>query len=281
MSLQHIGSVLGPALGGLVVALYVPGAYVISAIGSLLFLLMLFRLEVRPVERTAEPRSLRTVLAGLRFVWRARMILTMITLDLFAVLLGGAVYLLPIYAEDILQVGATGFGWLQSAPAAGAFCMAILLAYLPPIKHAGRILLLAVAGFGVATIIFGLSTSFWLSLAMLFLTGAFDNISMVIRHTLTQLLTPDQMRGRVSAVGSIFVGASNELGGLESGLVAHWFSPVISVVSGGIGTILVVLGAALLSPKLRAFGALHDVKPVKIEEAVVGPAVADQAKPTA
>jgi hypothetical protein len=104
---------------------------------------------------------------------------------------------------------------------------------------------------------------------------------MVIRHTLTQLLTPDQMRGRVSAVGSIFVGASNELGGLESGLVAHWFSPVISVVSGGIGTILVVLGAALLSPKLRAFGALHDVKPVKIEEAVVGPAVADQAKPTA
>jgi MFS family permease len=270
MSLQHIASVVGPALGGLVVAIYVPGAYVLSAVGSLLFLLMLFRLEVQPAPRRSEPASWRTVLAGLSFVRRARMILTMISLDLFAVLLGGAVYLLPIFAEDILHVGATGFGWLQAAPAAGAFCMALLLAYLPPIKHAGRTLLFAVAGFGVATIIFGLSTSFWLSLAMLFLTGAFDNISMVIRHTLTQLLTPDQMRGRVSAVSSIFVGASNELGGLESGLMAHLFNPVVSVVSGGIGTILVVVGAALFSPKLRAFGALHEVTALDVEEEAVG-----------
>jgi MFS family permease len=211
--------------------------------------------------------SFQSLLAGLKFVSQARLILIVITLDLFAVLLGGAVYLLPIFAQDILKVGATGFGWLQAAPAAGAFCMAICLAYLPPMKRAGRNLLLAVAGFGVATIIFGLSTSFWLSFAMLFLTGLFDNISMVIRHTLMQLLTPDQMRGRVSAVTTIFIGASNELGGLESGVVARWFGPVFSVVSGGIGTIVVVALTALVSPQLRTFGALHEAKPIEpVEE---------------
>jgi MFS family permease len=204
--------------------------------------------------------------AGIQFIWKNKILLVMISLDLFAVLLGGAVYLLPIFATDILQVGATGFGWLRAAPAVGAFCMAVALIYLPPMRHAGRNLLLSVAGFGVATIIFGLSTSFWLSFAMLFLTGAFDNISMVIRHTLQQLLTPDPMRGRVSAVTSVFVGASNELGGLESGLVAHWFGPVFSVVSGGIGTILVVLGTAAASPELRAFGALHEAKPLEEED---------------
>jgi MFS family permease len=144
--------------------------------------------------------------------------------------------------------------------------MALLLAYLPPMKRAGRNLLLAVAGFGVATIIFGFSNSFWLSFAMLFLTGLFDNISMVIRHTLMQLLTPDHMRGRVSAVTAIFVGASNELGGLESGLVAHWLGPVFSVVSGGIGTLVVVLTTALVSPQLRNFGALHEAKPIELVE---------------
>lgn len=144
--------------------------------------------------------------------------------------------------------------------------MALLQAYLPPMRHAGRNLLLAVAGFGVATIIFGLSTSFWLSLAMLFLTGVFDNVSMVIRHTLMQLLTPDQMRGRVSAVTSIFVGASNELGGLESGLMAHWFGPIFSVVSGGIGTLVVVGVTALVAPQLRTFGVLHEAKPIELPE---------------
>ena len=145
--------------------------------------------------------------------------------------------------------------------------MALLLAYLPPMKHAGRNLLLSVAGFGVATLIFGFSTSFWLSFAMLFLTGLFDNISMVIRHTLMQLLTPDHMRGRVSAVTTIFVGASNELGGLESGLVAHWVNPVFSVVSGGIGTLVVVGLTALAAPQLRTFGALHEAKPIEpVEE---------------
>ncbi|OUC07982.1 MFS transporter, partial [Litorilinea aerophila] len=228
-SMMQIASVLGPALGGVIVAFNVPMAYVITAASSLLFLVMLARLDFRFDTRPVGGASLQTLLAGIQFVWKTRIILTMISLDLFAVLLGGAVYLLPIYAEDILQVGATGFGWLRAAPAIGAFCMAMLMVYLPPMKHAGRALLLNVAGFGVATIIFGISKSFWLSFAMLFLTGAFDNVSMIVRQTLQQLLTPDHMRGRVSAVSSVFVGASNELGGLESGLVAHWFGPVVSV----------------------------------------------------
>lgn len=265
MSMQHLVSVIGPAIGGFLIAWSVSSAYMISALGSLIFIVLLKRLGLGPSSKRAGQASVQTLLAGLYFVWRARLILTVISLDLFAVLLGGAVYLLPIFAEDILQVGPAGFGWLQAAPAAGAFCMALLLSYLPPMKHAGRNLLLSVAGFGAATIIFGLSESFWLSLAMLFLTGAFDNISMVIRHTLVQLLTPDYMRGRVSAVTSVFVGASNELGGLESGLVAHWFGTVFSVVSGGIGTIFVVIITGLVAPQLRAFGALHEAKPIEPE----------------
>lgn len=266
-SLMHISSVVGPALGGFIIALNVPLAYTITAASSLLFAGMLTRLRFRADRKEVGAASVRSLLAGIQFVWNTRIILTMISLDLFAVLLGGAVYLLPIYAEDIFHVGATGFGWLRAAPAVGAFCMALLMVYLPPMKRAGRTLLWTVAGFGVATIVFGLSKNYWLAFAMLFLTGAFDNVSMIIRQTLQQLLTPDHMRGRVSAVSSVFVGASNELGGLESGLVAHWFGPVVSVVSGGIGTLLVVAGAALLSPELRAFGALHEARPVDEEPA--------------
>jgi MFS family permease len=268
MSMQHMASVIGPAIGGFIVAYNVPSAYVIAAISSFIFLLMLTQLQLSSAgPRRVGQASFQSLLAGLKFVSQARLILIVITLDLFAVLLGGAVYLLPIFAQDILHVGASGFGWLQAAPAAGAFCMALCLAYLPPMKRAGRDLLLAVAGFGVATIIFGLSTSFWLSFAMLFLTGLFDNISMVIRHTLMQLLTPDQMRGRVSAVTTIFIGASNELGGLESGVVAQWLGPVFSVVSGGIGTLIVVALTALAAPQLRTFGALHEAKPIEpVEE---------------
>lgn len=259
-SLMHIASVGGPAVGGFVIAASVPVAYVIAAGSSLLFVLVLTRLQFRPVEEQREPATFQTLLAGLQFVWDKRILLTLMSLDLFAVLLGGAVYLLPIFAEDILNVGATGFGYLRAAPAVGAFVMAVSLVYLPPMKRAGRTLLLAVAGFGVATILFGLSESFYFSWLMLFLTGALDNISMVVRQTLTQLLTPDRMRGRVSAVSSIFIGASNELGGFESGLVAQWFGPVFSVVSGGIGTIVVVMATAALSPQLLRFGALHEAK---------------------
>lgn len=257
---MQIGNVVGPALGGLVVAFFTPAAYFVAAGTSTAFLILLARLGLESGPRRAGSVNSRSLLMGIEYVWRKRIILNMITLDLFAVLLGGAVYLLPIYATDILEVGPTGFGLLRAAPAVGAMTMAFSLIYLPPMKRAGRTLLLCVAGFGAATIVFGLSTSMWLSLFMLFLTGAFDNVSMVIRQTLLQMLTPDHMRGRVSAVSSVFVGASNELGGLESGLVAHWFGPVFSVVSGGIGTILVVVIMAMRSPTLRNFGSLQDAR---------------------
>jgi MFS family permease len=260
-SLMQISGVAGPALGGLVIVFSVPLAYVIAASTSLLFILMLSHFKFNSDTKPTGAASFKTLVAGIHFVWNTRIILAMISLDLFAVLLGGAVYLLPIYAEDILNVGATGFGWLRAAPAIGAFLMAIAMVYLPPMQRAGRTLLITVAGFGVATIIFGLSTNFWLSFAMLFLTGAFDNVSMIIRGTLQQLLTPDHMRGRVAAVSSVFVGASNELGGFASGAVAQAFGPVVSVVSGGIGTLIVVGVTAWISPRLRAFGSLHDARP--------------------
>jgi MFS family permease len=196
---------------------------------------------------------------GLAFVWRQKLVLAAISLDLFAVLLGGATYLLPVFAKDILGVDERGLGLLASAPAAGAVVTAMILAYLPPMKRAGLTLLLAVAGFGMATIVFGLSTNFWLSLAMLFLTGVFDNVSVVVRHTLVQLATPDAMRGRVSAVSSMFISSSNELGGVESGLVAAWTTPVFSVVSGGVGTLVIVLAWAGLFPDLRRLQRLDQV----------------------
>jgi MFS family permease len=179
------------------------------------------------------------------------------------VLLGGATYMLPLFATDVLHVGAAGFGWMRAAPAIGAFGMALVIAHLPPMKKAGRNLLLAVAGFGVATIVFGLSRSFPLSLVMLLLTGAFDNISVVVRSTLVQVLTPDSMRGRVSAVNNVFIGASNELGGFESGLAARMIGLIPSVVAGGIGTIVVVLSVAGVWPQVRKFGSLADAKPVE------------------
>ena len=260
-SVGQLISVFGPAIGGFVLIWSIPAAYVICAASSLSYIVMLARIEIRESSKQSERPSFQTLLAGIHFVTKERLILTLMALDMFAVLLGGAVYLLPIFARDILQVGESGFGLLRAAPAAGAFCMAILLIYLPPMKHAGRNLLLAVAGFGIATIVFGFSKSFWLSMAMLFLTGLFDNVSVVIRQTLIQLLTPDEMRGRVSAVNSVFVSASNQLGGFESGTVAHWLGPVFSVVSGGIGTIMVVIITSAISSRLRNFGIMHEAKP--------------------
>jgi MFS family permease len=255
-SMMQFTSVIGPALGGLVVAWDVPAAYVIAAASSLIYLMMVSRIELPQDDKPVEAPSFKTIIAGTHFVWNTKIILTMISLDMFAVLLGGAVYLLPVFAEDILKVGAGGFGWLRAAPAVGALLLGLGMVYLPPMKRAGRTLLLCIAGFGAATIVFGLSKSFWLSFVMLALTGAFDSVSMVIRQTLVQTLTPNDMRGRVSAVEAIFIGASNELGGLESGLVAHWFGAVFAAVTGGIGTILVVIAAASLSPELRRYGPL-------------------------
>jgi MFS family permease len=175
---------------------------------------------------------------------------------MFAVLLGGATALLPVYAKDILRTGPSGLGILQAALPAGSLLCSLILAHRPPMQKAGRALIQAVAIFGLATIVFGLSRWFWLSFAMLFVCGAVDNISVIVRHTLVQLLTPDEKRGRVSAVNSLFIGTSNELGGFESGFVAHLASPVFSVVSGGIGTIVVVIAVALIWPQIRKYGRL-------------------------
>jgi MFS family permease len=169
---------------------------------------------------------------------------------MFAVLFGGAVALLPIYATDILKVGAQGMGIMRAAPSVGALLMAFTLAHLPPMKNAGKTLLWAVTGFGVATIVFGLSKNFLLSLLMLAILGGLDNISVVIRHTLLLVQAPDEMRGRISAVNSIFISVSNEMGYFESGIVAAWLGPIFAVVSGGIGTIIVVLIVARIFPEM-------------------------------
>ncbi len=257
-SLIQLSSVFGPAIGGLALIYGAPAAYALNALGALTFILVLAKLNLHDAGKRTGGISLQTLLAGIHYVWHERILFVLMALDLFAVLLGGAVYLLPVYAKDILKVDATGFGLLRAAPAVGAFCMALLLIYLPPMRRAGWSLLLNVAGFGLATIVFGFTRNFWLAFAMLFLTGAFDNVSMVIRGTVQQLRTPDAMRGRVSAVSSVFIGASNELGGYESGLVANWYGPVFSVVSGGVGTLLVVALTAWLSPHLRALGRLDE-----------------------
>jgi MFS family permease len=253
----------GPALGGILVAWNHTVPFFVTAMCGVVFVITTLLIRKRPAPSRREPATLKSLGAGIQFVVDNQIILAIITLDLFAVLLGGATYILPIFATKILAVGARGFGWLRASPALGAILCALVLAHLPPLKRAGRSLLLAVTGFGVAMIIFGLSRNFWLSMAMLFLTGIFDNISVFVRHTLVQSLTPDSMRGRVSAVNNIFVGASNELGGFESGLTAQIFGPIISVVGGGIGTLVVVGLITYIWPQVRRFGSLADARPIE------------------
>lgn len=254
----EIATITGPALAGLLIGFYGKPTlvYLVTALATLTYILLLTGIRVQRPQEHREPIHLQGLLAGLKFVWRTKIILAAITLDLFAVLLGGAVTLLPIYAKDILQVGPNGLGWLRAATSIGAVIMAFTLTHRPPIQKAGRALLLGVIGFGLATIVFGLSRHFWLSLLMLILLGAFDSISVIVRHTLVQLMTPDEMRGRVSAINSLFIGTSNELGGYESGLVAEYFGATASVVSGGLGTLVVVALVALRWPQLRKYGAL-------------------------
>jgi MFS family permease len=262
-SIGQIASVLGPAAGGFLTGL-LHGAtwvYVIDAVTALAFLALL--LPTRPRAQTpgrTDTRTWRSLAEGLRFLRKTPELLAAITLDLFAVLLGGAVTLLPIYARDILHVGPIGLGWLQAAAAVGALCMALLLAHRPAFSKAGRALLLAVAAFGAATVVFGLSRSFALSLLMLFLLGACDNVSVVIRSTLVLVRTPDGMRGRVGAVNALFIGTSNQLGGFESGLTAQLFGPTVAVVMGGIGTILVVALVAWRWPQMRRLTTLSESK---------------------
>jgi MFS family permease len=203
--------------------------------------------------------TLKTVFAGLHYIWNKKLILGAISLDLFAVLLGGAVALLPVYAREILHTGPWGLGLLRTAPGIGAAVMAVLLAHRPLRGRSGPTLLWAVAGFGIFTIIFGLSRSLTLSLVALFLLGASDMISVIIRATLTQLATPDEMRGRVTAVDMIFIGTSNEFGQFESGVTAQWFGAVPAVILGGAGTLVVIALWAWWFPELRHAGELHAI----------------------
>src|SRR5579883_1663576 len=261
----QLAAVVAPALGGQIISIFgktalaaVPKA---GAASSFVVMLLFVKGGLASAGRSLrrrEPTTLRTLGEGIGFLRRSPIILAAITMDLFAVLLGGATTLLPIFATDILHVGATGFGWLRAAPSVGAVLMAIYLAHRPPLQRAGPTLLFAVAGFGVATIFFGLSRSFWLSLLMLFTLGGLDNISMVIRSTLTLTRVPNEMRGRVQAINGLFVSTSNQLGGFESGLTAQLFGPIPSVVGGGIGTILVVLATAVIWPELRRLRTLRE-----------------------
>jgi MFS family permease len=262
----QLATVVGPALGGLVIAVLRSATvvYVLNAVAALVFAILLMPIRVRPSavpgrRETHERTTWHQLREGMSFLRRTPIMLAAITLDLFAVLFGGATTLLPIFAKDILQVGPIGLGWLRAAPSIGALSVAFLLAHRPPFKRAGRTLLLAVAGFGAATIVFGLSRSFWLSLLMLFMLGGLDNISVVIRETLALTRTPDEMRGRVGAINGLFVNASSQLGGFESGLTAQLFGPTLSVAGGGVGTIMVVLVVALVWPELRRLRALREV----------------------
>jgi MFS family permease len=261
-SLFHVAAVVGPAVGGFILLKGTTAAYVIDLGCALVFLATMAALPGRGGARPKEPPTLESLAAGIRFVWRTKIILATITLDLFAVVFGGSVYLLPVFRKDVLHVGEMQLGWLRAAPAVGGIVAAMLIAHRPPMKRAGRAMLWAVVGFGVATIGFGLSRWFWLSFVMLALTGAFDNISVVVRHTLIQALPPESMRGRVAAVNGVFIGASNYLGGVESGLTAAWWGPVRAVVAGGIGTLLVVAGVAAKWPQVRRFGSLRDARPM-------------------
>jgi hypothetical protein len=224
------------------------GTATLTAVGAVFSVV---RIEAREKPRPREPINLKTVLAGFRYIWQQKLILGSISLDLFAVLLGGAVALLPVYAREILHTGPWGLGLLRSAPGVGAAATAILLAHRPLQRRAGPIMLWCVAGFGISTIIFGLSRSLLLSIVSLLLVGSCDMVSVVIRAILVQIGTPDAMRGRVNAVDMIFIGASNQLGEFESGVTAHWFGTVPAVVLGGVGTLVVIALWAWIFPELR------------------------------
>jgi len=254
----QLSSVAGPAAGGAVIALAGRAwpVYALNAAAALVCLALVGLVRRDHIVALKEKMTAKSLVAGFKFVFASPIILGTITLDLFAVLLGGATALLPVYAKDILRVGPGGLGFLQAALPLGSLFCALILAHRPPLQKAGAALLRAVVAFGVATIIFGYSRWFWLSFLMLFLCGAVDNISIVVRHTLVQLLTPDEKLGRVAAVNSLFIGTSNELGGFESGFVAYLAGPVFSVVSGGFGTLLVVLAVTLIWPEIRKFGRL-------------------------
>ena len=263
ISSQQLASIGGPAAAGLVLALTRTAgpAYLLSVAAHLVFVAVLLSLpSVRP-DTTGQGRGLADIFAGVAFIKRSQIYLAAITLDLFAVLLGGAVALLPMFAKDVLMVGPSGLGLLRSAPSVGALAAALLVTRLPPWQRPGQVLVLAVAGFGLAIVGFGLSRDLLLSLVCLFFTGATDSVSMVIRGTLQQAITPDRLRGRVAAVSSLFIGLSNEIGAFRVGAVAALVGPIASVAGGGVGTLLVVLAVAVAWPALLRIGPLHTLRP--------------------
>jgi MFS family permease len=258
-SVGQLASIVGPVVGGLIVATRggATVAYLLNAVAGATCILVISGIQASPpwhpaLDQTEAGQARRGALReGMRFVWRTPVLFAAFSLDLFAVLFGGVETLLPVFAQDLLRVGPTGLGYLQAAPAVGALGMALFLAHRPRLQHAGLVFLAAVAGCGLVMIGFGLSRVFWLSLLLLGLFGALDTISMVVREVLMLTSTPDAMRGRVAAIEGVFTSSSNQLGGLESGVTTQLFGPVVSVVGGGIATIVVVLMIAGLSPTLR------------------------------
>ncbi|UFH36033.1 MFS transporter [Flavobacterium acetivorans] len=261
-SVWQIASVVGPAVAGFSITLIGVHWSLCTVFACSLFaLLALSQIEKKPIlnPKIGEP-IMQSLSEGIKFVFNNKTVLGAITLDMVAVLFGGAIALLPIFAQDILKVGPEGFGFLRAAPAVGAFLTMIITAYIPLSKNAGMKLLSAIFGFGICIIVFGVSTIFWVSLIALFLSGIFDGISVVIRQTILQLKTPDHMRGRVSAVNSMFVGSSNELGAFESGLTAKLMGTVTAVVFGGSMTLLVVLTTGMVSPSFRKLDLTKDLE---------------------
>jgi MFS family permease len=257
-SVFQSASIIGPATAGLIIAASggATAVFVIDFFLAFIALVTVLRLAVGGQPPKQSPLTFRGLLAGVEHVWRTKVILGAITLDLFAVLFAGATALLPVYAKDILHVGPAGLGWLNAAPALGAVTMALWLSRHPPRRRVGHLFLACVAGYGVATAIFGLSTHFGLSFAMLVAIGALDNVSVVVRQTIVQLWTPDALRGRVSSVNRVFVSSSNELGAFESGAVAALIGPVATVVAGGIATVAIVIASLRLFPELRRLQSL-------------------------
>ena len=260
-TIYQIANMAGPAVGGLLFTLPLTGllqnwngaaivyTFTLAMLGVFIVLIAMIRTRVEQSEKKAF--DLKTMLAGLHYVWETKILLGSISLDLFAVLLGGAVALLPIYATDILHAGPRGLGLLRAMPSVGALAVSLTMVWRPIKHHAGLVMLTCVGFFGAATVVFGLSTTMWISMAALVVVGASDMVSVVIRSSVLQLATPPEMRGRVSAVNWLFIGASNEFGEFESGLTAHWWGAVRAVVVGGIGSMMVTGTAALLFPALR------------------------------
>ncbi len=257
-SAMQFAIIAGPAIGGFVYVASPVAVYSSALVLSLCSFVLILSIKTERAQARREPFSMASLFAGVSYVWHRPAILGAISLDLFAVLLGGATALLPIYAKDILAVGPWGLGLLSSAPAVGALMTSFFLARHPLERKTGRNMFASVIAFGLSTLVFSLSTSYALSLLALILLGAFDMVSVVIRSSLVQLRTPDEMRGRVSAVNSVFIGTSNQLGEFESGLTASWFGTVPAVFVGGIGTILVALLWMRLFPELAKIDRLHD-----------------------